>query len=232
MDEEGISTFSAITGASSDIARSFLSLTGDDVERAIELYFENPDLVSNVQTGVPPPVPNPSTRPSAGREDASGIIHIDSGDDDDDDDIMELEDNDSDQDDAHVAAVQAAALAQEAEDAAMAKRLQEELYQENNGSGSGAGGMMGADDVRAPIGRTTETLVAPDASWPGGHDDEVESAILAQLRRRRQAQCKLKQKYPHVTVRLLTKSGNSSSDRRPVWAANMGGRGPSSGRVG
>ena len=58
---------------------------------------------------------------------------------------------------------------------AMARRLQEEMYSENPASGDG---------VRAPIGRTTETLVGPDASW--GLEDDREAAVLEQLRRRAQ----------------------------------------------
>ena len=75
----------------------------------------------------------------------------------------------------------------------MAKRLQEELYGEG-GHGSGFGSGPGADGVRAPIARTTETLVAPDPSWAGGggggggggdDEDDLGSAILSQLRRQR-----------------------------------------------
>ncbi|CAI6013835.1 unnamed protein product [Clonostachys chloroleuca] len=178
--EEAISTFAGITGASPEVAQGFLALTGNNVERAIELFFENPDLVSNVQSGVsgnPPPVPT-STRPNIGRQDSTGVIHIDS----DEDDVMDLVDDDDDDDRGHgrQAAIRTAALAQEEEDAAMAKRLQEELY---GGPGSGSGSGTG-EDVRAPIARTTETLVAPDLSW--APDDGMESAILSQLRQQRQ----------------------------------------------
>jgi hypothetical protein len=98
---------------------------------------------------------------------------------------MQIEDfSDNDDDNERAVAAQAAALAQEEEDMAMAKRLQEELYQGNQGSGSGSGG--NPDDVRAPIARTTETLVAP--GWGGGeHDDGMEAAFLEELRRRRRA---------------------------------------------
>ncbi|KAF5138072.1 UBX domain-containing protein 5 [Metarhizium anisopliae] len=61
----------------------------------------------------------------------------------------------------------------------MAKRLQEELYQ-GNSAGPGA-----PDDVRAPIARTTETLVAPDPAWDGAVDDETTQRFLEQLRNRR-----------------------------------------------
>ncbi|KAK6340772.1 UBX domain-containing protein 7 [Orbilia brochopaga] len=57
------------------------------------------------------------------------------------------------------------------DDEAMARRLQEELYAETGGSGAnwGGGGGNGAgsgyDDIRAPMARTTETLVGPDEDY-------------------------------------------------------------------
>ncbi|KAM5347817.1 hypothetical protein ACJ41O_007641 [Fusarium nematophilum] len=189
--DDNISTFMAITGASADVGRSFLEMTEGNFERAIELFYENPDIATGVGAGLstntestnqPVPVPVPAPAPATGnigRQDSDGIIHIDS---DDDEDMQFDEDTDREEDNERAVAAQAAALAQEEEDMAMAKRLQEELYQENHGSGSG-----GADDVRAPIARTTETLVAP--GWGGGdHDDGMEAALLEQLRRRRQQQ--------------------------------------------
>jgi hypothetical protein len=62
----------------------------------------------------------------------------------------------------------------------MAQRLQEELYQ-----GSSSAGPAAHDDVRAPIARTTETLVAPDPAWDGAVDDETTQRFLEQLRSRR-----------------------------------------------
>ncbi|KAL9477403.1 hypothetical protein ACSS6W_007244 [Trichoderma asperelloides] len=176
--EESIQHFTDITGASVDVARGFLEITGGDYQRAIELFFESPDLVGAGVSSNPPTTstsqPPAPRRVNIGREDASGVIHINSDDEDEEDVDMQYHDDAFDVDeDERVAAAQAAAFAQEEEDAAMAKRLQEELYQE---SGSAGG------DVRAPIARTTETLVAPDPSW----GEEESSAILEQLRRRRQ----------------------------------------------
>ncbi|CAM1511874.1 Fc.00g093870.m01.CDS01 [Cosmosporella sp. VM-42] len=180
--EDNISTFTAITGASPDVARSFLEMTAGNFERAIELFYENPDLASGVGAGLSsnPPASHlePASRSNFGRQDATGVIHIDS---DEDEDMQFDDDSDPEAENDAAVAAHAAALAQEEEDMAIAKRLQEELYQENHGAGSGTGG----DDVRAPIARTTETLIAPGPSWAGG-DDGVESAILEQLRQRRQ----------------------------------------------
>ncbi|KAM0255259.1 hypothetical protein ACHAQJ_005967 [Trichoderma viride] len=177
--EESIQHFVGITGASVDVARGFLEITGGDYQRAIELFFESPDLVGAGVSGnsatASTPRPPASRRPNIGRQDAAGVIHINSDDEEDEEDVdMQFHDDGFDiDDDERAAAAQAAAFAQEEEDAAMAKRLQEELYQE---SGQASG------DVRAPIARTTETLVAPDPSW----GEEESSAILDQLRRRRQ----------------------------------------------
>lgn len=181
MDEENISNFAGITGSSTDVARGFLQIAGGDMERAVALYFENPELVSGMSAGLagaststssrPAQTASSRTRANLPREDSSGVIHI--SDDDDDDDMNDYNYED-DGDDGHEAALLAANTAQEEEDAAMAKRLQEELYQQ--------GGAQGAEaDVRAPIARTTETLVAPESAW-GPNDDE---AILENIRRRR-----------------------------------------------
>lgn len=177
MDEEAIAQFCAVTDASPEVAKGFLAISGNDPNQAITLFFENPDLASSVQTGTPANQPSASnSRSNAGRQDSRGIIHIDS----DDDDVMQVDD---DSDDDRAAVQQAANAAQEDEDAAMARRLQEEMYQDQ-GSGP-RGGIMGEDGVRAPIGRTTETLVAPDPSWgPDDDDGAAHSAILQQLRRR------------------------------------------------
>lgn len=185
MDEDSISSFAGITGSSPEVATGFLQIAGGDLERAVALFFENPELVSGMgamasdRADRPTAAAAPGTaRRGAAREDSSGVIHIPS-DDDDDDDEMDYNYADSgaeDADDGQEAAILAANYAQEEEDAAMAKRLQEELY----GQGGGAGGDPEAD-VRAPIARTTETLVAPEAAW--GPDDDA--AILEQLRRRR-----------------------------------------------
>lgn len=189
MDDD-IAGFVGITGASEDAARHVLEMCAGDVAQAVQLWFNDEELQRNLSnpaaaaaassSRAPPPIPQ-STRPraSVGREDASGVIHIDS---DDDEDMDMLEDQ---FDDAGEAA-NVAARAQEEEDAAMAKRLQEELY-----GGGPSGGPAAAEDdgVRAPIARTTETLVAPGGAGPWADDDqdEMNAQLLEQLRRRRAA---------------------------------------------
>ena len=176
MDTESVSMFMAVTSASDDVARGFLSLTNGDVERAIELFFEDPSLISSVNAATSsnaPPVPN-TTRPNIGRRDSQGVIHIDS----DEDDFMQMDDDENSHHGAQQAA-RVAARAQQEEDEAMAKRLQEEMY---GGDGpSGAGGAGDGEDVRAPIARTTETLIAPDPAWV---DDDGPGIFNALPRRR------------------------------------------------
>lgn len=187
MDED-VAQFMAITGVDNErVARGYLDISSNDQMQAIQLFFESPELAAsftgNTNTTAPQSssaaAPAQSSRGSrrafTGREDAQGVITIDSDDEDDDVDMLAADDNDDDDD--GVAAV--ARAAQEEDDAAMARRLQEEMY------GQGAS----QDEVRAPMSRTTETLVGPDPSW--GLDDDREAAILEQLRRRRQPPSKL-----------------------------------------
>lgn len=175
MDED-VAQFMAITGVEDErVARGFLEISGSDPMQAIQLFFESPELASNftaANTNAQSSAPAQSSRSGrgyTGREDARGVITIDSDDEGDDVDMLGAENDD----DNGVAAV--ARAAQEEDDAAMARRLQEEMYS------PGAGGQ---EEVRAPIQRTTETLVGPDPSW--GLEDDREAAVLEQLRRRRQ----------------------------------------------
>jgi hypothetical protein len=174
--DDSVDNFTAFTGASSDIARRYLGMTDNNIEQAIQLFFDSPDLASGAGEGsssVPPPVPT-STRPparasSVGRQDAQGVVHIDSDD----------EDMDIDEDDDDAAAARAARAAEVEDDAAMARRMQEELY-----AGGDAGGGLDADGVRPPMGRTTETLVGGvDGDWS---PDDVHAAVLQQMRARQQ----------------------------------------------
>ncbi|SPN96686.1 related to UBX5 - UBX (ubiquitin regulatory X) domain-containing protein [Cephalotrichum gorgonifer] len=173
MADADISSFVDITGTSASVARGFLEMTNGDVQQAIQLFFENPDLQHSINSSTaPPPRTSAATtgttaRRRGVREDEHGVIHIDSDDDDVDIDI------DDDSDDVQMVA----SRAQEEEDAAMAKRLQEEMY---------SGDPAGAEGVRSPIRSTTETLVAPSAGWGAsyGDDDDGQAEVMAQIRRR------------------------------------------------
>ncbi|CAK7227608.1 UBX domain protein Ubx2 [Sporothrix bragantina] len=141
-----------------------------------------------------------SRRPQPHHEDADGVITIDDSDDNDEnmddfDEPEDLEDIDDDDDDYNdndiidVDADDAAAIAQKAqeeEDAAMAKRLQEEMYSEAPGGSGGAGrtggGGLGDDDIRAPMGRTTEVLVEPSYTGGSGGFGSYGDASFEQMR--------------------------------------------------
>ncbi|OLN96313.1 UBX domain-containing protein 5 [Colletotrichum chlorophyti] len=190
MDED-ISNFIAITAASPEAARGFLEMAGNNLEAAVQLFFENPDIQNSFNSAPAatsssaPPVPA-NTRPNIGRQDDRGVIHIDS---DDDDTAMTVDDDDDNfgHDDAEIAAnAQVAAIArsaQEEEDAAMAKKLQEELYS-GGGGGSGGGGSGSPGEVRSPIARTTETLVG---GYEGDDGMDMDTIIRAQMRQREAA---------------------------------------------
>jgi UBX domain-containing protein 7 len=174
--DDAIENFMSFTGATPDIARRYLGFTENNPEQAIQLFFDSPDLASGIDSQPSaPPIPT-STRPqqrasSAGREDASGVVHLDS---DDEGEGMEI---DSDSDAAQAAALSRAADVED--DEAMARRMQEELY-----AGGDAGGSLDADGVRAPIARRTETLVGgPDGGWDPRFMD---AAVTQQLRNRTQ----------------------------------------------
>lgn len=175
--DDTVDTFVAFTGASPDVARRYLGMTENNTEQAIQLFFDSPDLATSIAQGsqaAAPPIPT-STHPQRsarlGRQDEHGVVHLDSEDDD-----MDVDENN----------VQATSRAESAggavdyeDDETIARRLQEELY-----TGADASG-YDADGVRAPMARTTETLVGgPDGDW---HPEDMNAAILQQMRSRQQA---------------------------------------------
>ncbi|KAI1176976.1 hypothetical protein F4777DRAFT_231438 [Nemania sp. FL0916] len=173
---EEVNQFMMVTGVNSeDIARGYLQISGGDPSTAIQTFFEHPELQSSFEAAHAAPAASSnqqgfSSRAQAarptGREDSREVVYIDS----DDDDVPMADDDDNNQD---VAAI--ARGIQEDEDAAMARRLQEEL------SGSGTG--PGAEGVRAPIAQTTETLAGPDMPW-SPLDEDRDAAVLEQIRAR------------------------------------------------
>lgn len=164
-----VEQFTSITGASAGQATQYLRLTDNNFEQAIQLFFEDPSLATGSPEArprsAPPPIPFHS-RPTY-TEDASGVVHIPS--DDEGSDLIDLEDAEE--------APQQQAPPHTEGDEAMARRLQEEMYQ-------GAG--VDPDGVRAPISRTTETLVGPGARW-GGDDADLDSMVAEQMLRRQRA---------------------------------------------
>lgn len=184
--DDAVAHFMSITDQTPAVAQGFLSMTEGDVMAAVNMFFENPELASSFpEQGPANPASSASagaaaggaasasSRPQAasrsiGRQDSSGVIHIDSDDGDDDIDIPDL---DSDEDNTNYTSMQR--IAQETDDEAMARRLQEEMYGESAAN---------PDGVRAPIARTTETLVGP-GGFGGGDDDDFRLPSLMDRRR-------------------------------------------------
>lgn len=200
MEEDGaVAQFTAITGTTLDIANQYLRLTDGNMQQAIELFFasDGVDLAGPTSTtrgSQAPPISSASTRPSGRRsayEDEDGIVHVDSD--------PEISDGDEPEVTAHnsrsvpavarsISAVHTPASATPAtgrasgeidEDEAMARRVQEELY-----AGGDQGGSGDAEGIRAPLGRTTETLVGPESYDILSDADEMRAAVLEQMRAR------------------------------------------------
>jgi UBX domain-containing protein 7 len=148
MDDEVISQIVAITTASPEIARQYAQLADGDVSQAVQLFFENGG--ADLSTGATQP-PLPPSRPS-GAGNSANPISID-----DDDDAVPRAQPSGDYED----------------DEAMARRLQEEAYGDQDQS------------VRAPIARHAETLAGPGAEIMDDYEDQM-TARLQAFRRRNQ----------------------------------------------
>ncbi|KAL8865923.1 MAG: hypothetical protein Q9174_006608 [Haloplaca sp. 1 TL-2023] len=201
--DDALAQFVSITGTKPETAQQYLSLTDGDVQQAIELFFVNDSAesavpVSSTQaaSSYPPPIPDPSTRPvptRRSRQDSDGIVHIDS--DESDPDYSEATSHrrsDSAKRQAGQSERVGSLLNTQSiatppirpsttgveDDEAFARQLQQEMYGE-----AGIGDPMNPEGIRAPIARTTQTLVGPDSFDPDDPDD-MQSAVLHQLRAR------------------------------------------------
>lgn len=153
MNDDVVAQFTEITGSSPGLATQYLQLSDFNIEQAMQLYFENGGAPLTDE-------PQRATR-SSGYQDESGVVHIDS------DDDVTVDETRS----AHRGGPAPGSTFED--DAAMARRLQEELY---------SGGGDSHDGVRAPMARTTETLVGPEDDF----GDDMHTSILGQLRARGQ----------------------------------------------
>lgn len=166
--DDAIAQFTAITSADPSRAQQYLSLTDGNLEQAIQLYFDSGGV--DMGAAVPPQTSQPSSAPARGyRENEDGTVTIDS-------------DDEMDQDVTRPQPSAPPGGSAYEDDEAMARRLQEEAY------GAGAAGQ---EEVRAPMARTTETLVGPDANWGGGEDDmraAIAEQMMARQRRRKRRQ--------------------------------------------
>lgn len=156
MDGDILAQFTEITGSSPELANQYLQLADFNIEQAMQLFFENGGAPLT-EDPLPPSSEPPRTH---GDEHEHTTVH------DVDDDITIDETRSTPRN-------QPPQGTTFNDDEAMARRLQEEMYS--------GGGQDTSDGVRAPMARTTETLVGPE---PDFDDDEMHTSILGQLRAR------------------------------------------------
>ena len=208
MDEDTIAQFASITGSSPAIAAQYLRLADHNTEQAIELFFANEgaDLESASQplhSAQPPPIPPPSTRPPGHRRNyqyEEGVVHLDSDQEDldssDNGDVEVIGSNRKQPSAASMVSSLPQTLSSTTspvgqasitvdDDEALARRLQEEFYGADGRSGGGTTEMVDEHGYRAPIGRTTETLVG-HGSFDPTDEDEMRAAVMEQMAARRQ----------------------------------------------
>ncbi len=200
MDDTLVAQFTAITSTDPERAAQYLRLTDGNFEQAIQLYFDSPALDLTSSEAQPSAPSSAIRQPATGRgrddfrshpsrytEDEDGIVHIDSDDGSGEFDV-DSEDRASRalrQEQPLMPSQQAFGGATVTDDEAIARRLQEEFYGDPEAAAAGEHG------VRAPMARTTETLVGPGADW-GDDADELSAAVTEQMlaRQRRQQNSK------------------------------------------
>lgn len=201
MDEEAVAQFASFTSSTFQMAEQYLRLTDGDIQQAIDLFFANDGNDANDSTSAAPRQPASQPPPQLhnqagtsqrrrGFEDADGVVHIDSDQDFTDDDELQFTESrvrpkqvtrsGKSRSDAQTPSSMTPPTRPVAhsvdDDEAMARRLQEEFY-----GGTGPASDVGPDGVRAPLARTTETLIDPDSFDTPGRD-EMRNAVLEQMR--------------------------------------------------
>jgi hypothetical protein len=223
MDEQ-ISTFCAFTSGTPEQAQRYLQLTDGNVEQAVELFFSSPDLGNTTAStntaatanATSQDAPAQPSHPARGGRDAP--INID-----DDEDMDDFNDNDDDDDLEELGSrpVPQRSGPSVEDDEAMARRLQEEMY---GGGGNGAGG---GEDIRAPMARTTETLIGPGSGDWRDDPDQMNAAIAQQLlarnRPRRQTPGIFNQQQTSSIWNNLDDANSSSEARRQALSSATGG---------
>jgi UBX domain-containing protein 7 len=138
--DDNIAQFTAITNCDPAKAQRYLTISENDLEQALQLFFEG-----GIDVDGPEPSNTSDSRNSATGTRPESPINID-----DDDDFR--------------AAIEASTGGGPSgdfeDDEAIARRLQEEFNTSTRRT---------ADEVRAPMARTTETLVGPDDMYTGGY---------------------------------------------------------------
>ena len=198
MDDDLVAQFVAITESSPERAQQYLRLSDGNIEQAVELFFSTSGIDLEGPTSTTTPTPQPLPEPSESRPftrqpprvNSGEIVNLDSdeeiGDDDDEPVITGYSSRRTggvsqvaDHRPAHGPPPIPKPNQFEDEDAAMARRMQEEIY-----AGGDMGGMMNAEGYRAPIARTRETLIGPE-SYDLTDRDELQAAVEEQMRARR-----------------------------------------------
>ncbi|KAI9832369.1 MAG: hypothetical protein M1819_004357 [Sarea resinae] len=191
-----VAQFTSITDAPPQRAAQYLRLTDGNLEQAMQLYFdsdgmdlENQDMPaasSTTQHATGNSMKPPESAVSGTYEDSRGVVHIPS-----DDEIEEGGPEINSYAPGRQGPARADPLSYDRvdspanqaameDDEAMARRLQEEMY-----AGADMAGDRDSEGVRAPIARTTETLVGPGADW-GSDADDMRVAVDEQMLARRQ----------------------------------------------
>ncbi|KAL9009432.1 MAG: hypothetical protein Q9173_005540 [Seirophora scorigena] len=199
MEDGALAQFASITGTQPEKARQYLSFTDGDVQQAIELFFANEGADLDVPAPSNPPasstapsVPHPSTRPPAGQpgqQDSDEVVHIDSDSDSDDSATQTSVPSRRQPAPAGLAGssrpTPSSALPRAYQpdggvddDEAFARQLQQEMYGE-----AGVDNPADPEGVRAPIARTTETLIGP-GSFDPDDPEEMNAAVYQQMRAR------------------------------------------------
>lgn len=197
MDDENISNFVAITSCDPAKAAQYLTLTEGNLEQAIQLYFDSPNLDFGGA---------PAAQPAAGNSSATDApIVIDSDDDMSDFDAPPRS-NPPSRPQPNID-----------DDEAMARRLQEEMY-------GASGGGIAQDEVRAPMERRTETLVGPGSNWSSApSNDELDAMVQDQIARRRNPASRPGIFNQRNTQGSVWDDGSDSSARRRELATATGG---------
>ena len=215
MDDEAVTQFVAFTSSTAERAEQYLRLTDGDIQQAIDLYFANDgnDAYGSASAAPVQPDTQPAPRPheQAGTsrrrqsyEDPDGVVHIDSDQDFSDDDEPQItgsrtrpgqerrpgDPRSVEQTPSSMTPARVPVNSVD-EDEAMARRLQEELY-----GGTGSANEIGPDGVRAPLARTTETLVGPESFDATSRDERREAAF-----ERMRARERLRQRGMHSSWR-------------------------------
>ncbi|KAL6709749.1 UBX domain protein Ubx2 [Coniothyrium glycines] len=198
MDDENILNFVSITSCDPDKAAQYLRLTDGNLEQAIQLFFDSPNLDFGPATASQAPASNAASA-------RQNPINIDS-----DDDMDEYDPA------THTSTPPTRPPPDTEDDEAMARRLQEEMY----GGGGPAGSVP--EEVRAPMQRTTETLVGPDANWgPADADDDLDAMVQEQLARRRAGRAGIFNQRTTQT-NVWDHTADSSARRRELATATGG----------